>query len=106
MNTTLKIDGIGVNALHYSSMPKDKVAAAMKADGLTDDKAWAESAWEKSKKYIADQKAKQKEAEEKQKQKSEVANKAAEESNVKTFQKPLGSAVDNTLPHAAELIQK
>lgn len=40
----VSIDGIGLNASHFSSMTKEDAVKAMLSDGITEDKAWAEKA--------------------------------------------------------------
>lgn len=68
-NVIVKVDGIGINATHYTVMDKDKAVKAMETDGVFSahkkDAAWGGQVYDLAVKAVAD--AKKKDEEEVQK---------------------------------------
>jgi hypothetical protein len=50
----VKVDGVGLNATHFSAMSEQDAIKAMSADGISNDSAWSKKAYTACQKAVAD----------------------------------------------------
>lgn len=77
----VKVDGIGLNATHFSAMNEAEAVKAMVADGITKDEVWARNSYKLMKEGVA--KAKREETEALKAAEKTAEKKAAENGTVK-----------------------